>query len=206
MPGSRLFEQLGLFVVPNFLESFAGIELCRAMEQAPAEKALVARADGVECLDEESRKVESSILPKEARSQLKARFRELAPALAEHFGCSILGCESPTYLIYKEGDFFKPHTDGGGDQVRHEIRLRRVSAVLFLNRQSQEPAEGAYGGGKLTFYGLLDGPQWEKCGLSLEAEAGLLVAFPSTQFHEVTPVSHGKRFTIVTWFFGPESR
>lgn len=75
-----------------------------------------------------------------------------------------------------------------------------MSVVIFLNRQSQEPAEDAYGEGQLTFYGLLDGPQWEKCASPLDAEPGLLIAFPSDRWHEIKPVSHGRRFTVVTWF------
>jgi len=80
-----------------------------------------------------------------------------------------------------------------------------VSLVIFLNRESQEPADDAYGQGYLTFYGLLDGPHWKKCAFPLKAEPGLLIAFPSDKWHEVTPVSHGRRFTVVTWFYGPES-
>lgn len=110
-------------------------------------------------------------------------------------------CESPQYLIYRPGDFFKPHSDSGkSDEVRHRL----VSAVIFLNRGSQEPAEGAYGGGELTFYGLMKGEQWDKCAFSLQAEPGLLIAFPSDMWHEVKPVLHGQRFTAVSWFDGPE--
>ena len=83
---------------------------------------------------------------------------------------------------------------------------RRVSVVIFLNRQSQEPAEDAYGEGHLTFYGLLEGREWEKCAFPLDAEPGLLIAFPSDKWHEVKPVSHGRRFTVVTWFHAPETQ
>ena len=91
------------------------------------------------------------------------------------------------------------------DQAHEAIHGRRVSVVIFLNRQSQEPAEDTYGEGNLTFYGLLEGPQWEKCAFPLNAEPGLLIAFPSDVWHEVKPVSHGRRMTVVTWFHSPET-
>jgi predicted 2-oxoglutarate/Fe(II)-dependent dioxygenase YbiX len=72
--------------------------------------------------------------------------------------------------------------------------------VIFLNARSSVPAENRYGGGSLKFYALLDGPKWENCPFSLDAEPGLLIAFRSDTVHEVEPVTFGQRFTIVTWF------
>lgn len=175
------------------------------MSAAPTEKALVTTSHGEDRLDLHSRKVDSSILPKETTAPLKQRLLGIQPELQRHFGKQLDGCESPEYLVYHPGDFFKPHLDGGGSEINEEIRRRRVSVVIFLNRESPEPAEGAYGEGQLTFYGLMEGAQWEKCAFPLMAEPGLLVAFPSDKWHEVTPVSHGRRFTVVTWFQAPKT-
>jgi predicted 2-oxoglutarate/Fe(II)-dependent dioxygenase YbiX len=38
-----------------------------------------------------------------------------------------------------------------------------------------------------------------KGGLSVDAEPGTVVAFPSEMRHGVLPVSHGERITVVTW-------
>jgi len=200
MPTSVFFQQLGLFILPRFLDTDCCVEFCRQMAAAPAEKALITTSHGEERLDLYSRKVDSSILPKEITTPLKQRLLEIQPALEQHFGIRLAGCESPEFLVYHPGDFFKPHRDGGGSEVNDDIRRRRVSVVIFLNRESQEPAEDAYGEGHLTFYGLLEGPQWEKCAFPLNAEPGLLIAFRSDKWHEVKPVSHGRRFTVVTWF------
>jgi SM-20-related protein len=204
MPTSGVFQQLGLFVLPNFLQPECAAEFCRQMIVAPAKKALVVGPEGEGRLDLDFRKVDSSTLPEEIITPLKQRLLQLSPELERHFGVKLAGCEGPEYLIYHPGDFFKPHVDGG-PQSRDSIRRRRVSAVIFLNRQSQEPADDAYGDGHLTFYGLLDGPQWEKCALPLDAEPGLLIAFPSDKWHEVKLVSHGRRFTAVTWFYAHET-
>ena len=205
MPAPSFFRQLGLFVVPNFVEEGYGIELCRQMAVAPKEKALVVHPSGEDCLDEGQRKVETSFLAKDIGTPLKERFLRLKPDLEKHFHLALTGCEPPQYLIYQSGNFFKPHCDGGGSGNNETTRRRRVSAVVFLNRESQEPAADGYGMGHLTFYGLLAGPQWERCAFSLNAEPGLLIAFPSNTWHEVTPVSHGWRYTVVTWFYGPEA-
>jgi predicted 2-oxoglutarate/Fe(II)-dependent dioxygenase YbiX len=46
----------------------------------------------------------------------------------------------------------------------------------------------------------MEGPQWEKCGFSLDAQPGLFIAFRPETMHEVKPVIFGHRFTIVNWF------
>jgi predicted 2-oxoglutarate/Fe(II)-dependent dioxygenase YbiX len=38
-------------------------------------------------------------------------------------------------------------------------------------------------------------------GLPVTGEAGSLIAFPSDMVHEVTPVSRGERYTVVSWFY-----
>jgi SM-20-related protein len=204
MPAPGFFQQLGLFVVPNFLDRESGAELCRKIAAAPAEPAGIVTRSGEDRFDEDIRKVDSRILPKEHRAGLKQRLRGLIPDLQKHFGMALADCEPLQFLIYHPGYFFKPHRDGGHAGNNEETRQRRVSVVIFLNRESQEPAENAYGQGQLTFYALLDGPQWERCKFSLNAEPGLLIAFPSDKLHEVTPVLHGQRFTVVTWFYAPD--
>jgi SM-20-related protein len=203
MPGPEFFQQAGFFVVKDFLDEGTAADLRRAMRDAPTEKGYVVKEGGLDRLDETIRRVGASVLPKEIRAPLKARFRGLVPELQEFFQVQLADCESPQYLIYGPGDFFSPHSDGGPKGQNADARLRRISAVVFLNSESEEPQEDAYGEGRLTFHGLLDGPQWEHCAFPLKPNTGLLIAFPSEKIHEVTPVSHGRRFTVVTWFYAP---
>jgi SM-20-related protein len=35
----------------------------------------------------------------------------------------------------------------------------------------------------------------------VQGETGALIAFPSEMLHEVTPITRGERFTIVSWFY-----
>ncbi len=72
--------------------------------------------------------------------------------------------------------------------------------IIFINQEGEDLDEGDYVGGNLTFYGLLNDPNWQNIGLPLESEPGLLIAFRPDMPHEVTPITEGSRFTITTWF------
>ena len=131
---------------------------------------------------------------------VRDRLNSLRETLSGHFDLELEECEKPQFLVYEEGDFFRPHMDSS-DKDADEASGRRVSAVIFLNETSEEPATGAYGGGSLSFYGLLqDDPKGEGIGLPLVGSPGALVAFPSQMIHGVSPVTHGRRYTIASWF------
>ena len=69
-------------------------------------------------------------------------------------------------------------------------------------RQAGAPEPGTYGGGELILHGPYSGPDIR---LPLAPTPGTLVAFRAETTHEVAPVTHGERFTIVTWFRSPET-
>ena len=118
------------------------------------------------------------------------------PEIEAHFGIALNECEDPQFLRYEEGDFFVPHQDGNTPMVWDDSRFRRISAVIFLSERSEAPAEGTYGGGALLFYA-----PWPKQGrIAAGAKPGSLVTFRAETTHEVTPVTHGVRYTIATWF------
>jgi SM-20-related protein len=119
--------------------------------------------------------------------------------IEENFSISLRDCEEPQFLRYDAGDFFVAHQDGntGMLQLTSDAE-RKVSVVIFLNRQSDEPGAGTYSGGYLKFSDYRAEPQYRQ--LHLPADAGTLVAFRSELTHEVTPVTHGKRYSIVSWY------
>ena len=201
MPLSAFFRNLGLFVRTDFFDDATRVRIRGEMWAADSEKGLIFRGRlEAEVLDETRRKVlVSTHLEKDIKARVKDQILALKPSLEEHFGISLQDMEKPVFLRYGEAAFYKPHTDTNPDDPPERLR-RRISVVIFLNEAAKEPAENCYGGGSLTFYGLLDGPEWEKCVLPLEAEPGLLIAFRSEMLHEVQPVTFGERFTIVTWF------
>ncbi len=200
MASPEFFGHLGLFVRRNFFDSPLCERLQAEIDAAACEKGRITRTGGDEVLDESQRRVLlAAHLERSAKSLVKERLRDLKPILEEHFKVSLTDFQPPAFLSYGEGAFYKHHRDASPG-ASDDIEKRRVSVVIFLNGQSAAPAANCYGGGQLTFYGLLDGEKWEECAFALDAEPGLLIAFRSGTFHEVRPVTHGRRFTIVAWF------
>jgi SM-20-related protein len=206
MSSPDFFRGLCLFVVEDFVSSDYCLNLRLEMEGSAAEKATVV-GDGVgEILKEEVRKVLSVCIAKETFQSTQEQLRAIKPRLEKHFRVPLSRkCHGPDFLIYHSGSFYRPHRDAD-EGSPEKIRSRRVSVVVFLNGQSQEHTPDTFGGGGLTFYGLMEGPEWSKCAFTLDPTPGMLVAFRSNTLHEAQPVSFGKRYAIVTWFTQAEER
>lgn len=106
--------------------------------------------------------------------------------IAEHFARPLETIEEPQFLRYRPGDYFVPHQDGNTPLVHDDTRFREVSAVIFLS----DPAE--YEGGALVLHG--------DESVTVAARSGSLVAFPAETTHEVTPLTGGERFSVVSWY------
>lgn len=119
------------------------------------------------------------------------------PRISSHFGVALERAEEPQFLQYGRGDFFVAHQDGNTGLTRDDSQHRRISAVIFLNATSAEPQDGSYGGGELLLHGKY--PDWQSRYV-VPASPGTLVAFRSETTHEVAPVTHGHRYTIVSWY------
>lgn len=201
MPHTDILKRLGVVEVRNFLDVTTCeriiAEICES-KRTPATSYRDGRAKSV---DEQKRRVLRASVSSGLHSLVGERLREHKRMLEESFGAPLADWEAPQFLQYRAGDFFIPHTDSslaGGSQ--HFIKRRAVSVVIFLNGESDEVAEGRFGGGSLVLYNLLPDPRCDRMGFPIKAEPGLLLAFPSHIFHEVTPVKHGTRYTVVTWF------
>ena len=118
------------------------------------------------------------------------------PAIGEHFGVRLSECEEPQFLRYRKGDFFVAHQDGNTGLLRLDTERRLVSTVIFLSREAETPEPGVYCGGSLVFTNHRG--KYEK--FHLRADPGTLIAFRSETTHEVTPVTHGERHSIVSWY------
>ena len=198
MPTPDFFARLGLFVASGFFDSALCVRL--RTEFCAARRQPATTYEDKNHPDVLNRSVRSTSLLKvaaESRSLVDARLEALRPALQGHFGVPLRGWEKVSFLSYAEGDHFQAHRDANPNpEAPDHLQVRRVSIVLFLNREGAD-----YGGGILTFYGLLPDPRWATYGFPLGGEEGLLVAFRADVVHEVTPVTRGERFTLVTWFY-----
>jgi predicted 2-oxoglutarate/Fe(II)-dependent dioxygenase YbiX len=131
------------------------------------------------------------------------QLRAIQPALEEHFRVQSAGWELPQFYIYEEGGFFAAHRDSdAADPVAPDwVRARRVSVSIFLNDVRGGVDVEPYGGGTLVFHGQRGDQPRTGFGIPLESEEGMFVAFRSDWIHEVKPVTSGRRYSIVTWFF-----
>ncbi len=202
MPGADFFALFRLFVRRNFLPAELCAEIRSEMRSASGSAATVRKTGSDYVVDPAVRRAKWVEVSPATIARVETRLLSLRPQLEEHFHLQLAGCQRPQFLAYQKGDFYAPHRDNSKDPQAAEIpKQRQISVIIFLNSQSEEPADGSYAGGSLTFYGLLRDPQKEALGLPLVGETGLLIAFQSSLVHAVAPVTYGERYTIAGWFF-----
>jgi SM-20-related protein len=117
----------------------------------------------------------------------------LKEPVEKHFAVTLSECEEPQFLRYREGDFFVAHQDGNTGLLRLDTERRLISTVIFLSRETDVTEPDSYCGGALVFSDLRN-------RFHMRAEPGTLVAFRSETTHEVTPVTHGERYSIASWY------
>lgn len=201
MPDANLFKALGLLVHKNFFNAALCADLRSEMLLARREAAALENESDARYVDPARRRSERAHVSDATISLVRSRLLDLTPELEQHFHVSLTECRPPQFLVYRPGDFFAAHRDTGVDPATvSKPNQRQVSVVIFLNGENPEPREGSYGGGRLRFFGLLKDPRARTAGLPLIGEEGLLIAFRSSIIHEVLPVSHGERYTVVTWY------
>ncbi len=198
---SNAEERLGLYVARNFVGERECARLVEEVCAARGGPATVYRPGAASPVDESLRRTTRHMLSSETTERVRRLLLARKGEVANHFGLALSDCEDPQFLRYREGDFFVAHQDGNTEQLQFDhLRVRRVSVVVFLNRQSDAPAPDAFGGGSLVFYEPHADPERKELGGPLAAETGLLVAFRADTTHEVAPVTHGQRFSIVCWY------
>lgn len=182
-----------LFVVTKFLETSLCDAIVAEMKTAAGSAATVYGSSVSGTIDQSVRRtfrVQPSI---ETVALVIQKLLASKAAIEKHFAITLKECEDPQFLRYREGDFFVAHQDGNTGLLRLETELRLVSTVIFLSREAESPEPGAFTGGSLVFSNLRE-------RFRLPAEPGMLVAFRSETTHEVTPVTHGERYSIASWY------
>ena len=202
MPNSEFFQRLGLYSCERFLDA----DFCRRLREtlqssrghageigigSTAEYVVDPSVRSVRCVDVDG------VLESEARDRVLAA----KPAIERFYNIALSDCQPLQFLAYAVGDHYSAHRDRRADDTAATTsKARRISAVIFLNDRSEIAAPNCYGGGALTFFGLFDHPSGQALGIPLDAAEGLLITFPADMLHAVTPVTHGERYTIATWF------
>lgn len=171
------------------------------MREADGDAATVTGAGSGRTATPTVRKATRVEISDEGRAAVTRVLEAQRPRIAAHFGRPLDGCEEPQFLRYGPGDHFVAHQDGNTPLIRDASRFRKVSVVVFLSEQSEHPRANAFGGGSLVLHGPFSEPDVR---IPLAPAPGTLVAFPAETTHEVTPVTHGERLSIVSWYRGGE--
>ena len=184
-----------LFVERGFLGPAALDEVFAAVRASSGRPATVYGRGDSGAVDERVRRTTRVSPPPEIEELVKRLLLSRKRAAEEHFGLTLKELEEPQFLRYGPGDYFVAHQDGNTGLLRSDREDRKVSAVVFLNTQTQTPDPEAYGGGTLVFH-----PRGTSERLPFTAEAGTLLLFRAETTHEVEPVTRGERFTIASWY------
>jgi SM-20-related protein len=169
----------------------------REMRAAPGEPATVLDVEPQHRVVSSARKASQITVSESARAAVATLLERLQLRIEAHFGRSLNGFEEPQFLRYGPGDYFVAHQDGNTPLVYDESRFRKVTVVIFLSAQSERPLPETFCGGSLVLHGAFG--QTEP-PLTLAPAPGRLVAFPSETTHEVLPITHGERLSVVSWY------
>jgi SM-20-related protein len=183
--------------IAGFLDAATLEEIAAEVRAAGGAAATVYGKDPAGAVDSLVRKATRLDVSARTSDRVVRLLLESKATVAQHFRVALAQCEPPQFLRYVTGDYFVAHQDGNTPLIFDDFRFRKISIVVFLSRKATEPEPGSYGDGALLVHGSY-AESYRR--VELEAEPGTLVAFRSETTHEVTPVTHGERYTIASWY------
>jgi len=131
------------------------------------------------------RRQDVAVLEPRLREACRQRLlRRLAPEILKAFQFEASEIERDIVVRYdaSEGGFFRPHRDNVSGSTTH----RRFAATINLNAED-------YSGGDLRF------PEFGH--YSYRAETGGAIVFSCSLLHEALPVTRGRRYAYLPFFF-----
>ena len=175
----------------NFLSENQCVKLMRYLENREASESELAGNYNENVLNKEVRDNKEVIInEKQLNNKLKMVFE-----LANHsiYKYNIQELEKVKILKYENGGKYKWHTDCGSK----ETSLRKLTAVVQLSEETK------YEGGDLEF-GITD-EKGEK-NYTAPRTRGSITVFPAFLSHRVTPITKGKRSSMVFFIEGGKFR
>lgn len=144
-------------------------------------------------LDETVRKSNVSFLKPE--TLLEPFYRKLTEFVHHYnnqcFRYRVGFIETLQYTEYKVGYFYDWHKDTFDRDYNIFYEQRKLSISIQLSDESE------YEGGDLELYH----PEEPK---KAPKQKGTVILFPSFMYHRVTPVTKGRRLSLVSWINGPD--
>ncbi len=188
-----------LYQIANFLDAQTCSEIIAELGRAEETAATVYGRGDSAAIDERARRAARVTPSVQTFENVNNQLLDRREEIGSQYGLDLSGCEELQFLRYRVGDFFVAHQDGNTGMMQSEKeRWRKISIVIFLNDQTESPQPGCYSGGDLVF------TEWRsrrnRGQFHFAGKAGTLVAFPSETTHEVIPITHGERYSIVSWY------
>ena len=110
--------------------------------------------------------------------------------------------ETAQFTEYKPGQFYGWHQDSLNQSYKNKEdnyngKMRKLSCSILLNNSDE------YEGGHLQFK-MLSGNDADSTVITATetSKKGSIIIFPSFNWHQVTPVTRGTRYSLVMWNLG----
>ena len=171
----------------NFLSESQCVKLMRYLESREASESELAGNYDENLLNKEVRDNKEVIINNENLNNKLKMVVELANQSIYKYNIQEL--EKVKILKYENGGKYKWHTDCGS----RETSLRKLTAIVQLSDETK------YEGGNLEF-GITD--KSGKNNYAAPRTRGSITIFPAFLSHRVTPVTKGKRYSLITWMLG----
>jgi predicted 2-oxoglutarate/Fe(II)-dependent dioxygenase YbiX len=185
-----VFQQAPVLFIPRVLDTELCSELIKFFEKDGGQPSGVAHIEGDKALwrPDPSVKMRRDVYIKDGALLVSIKellARRVLPEIKRCFNFQVTQHEVFKLVCYdaQTGGYFRPHRDNESRDTQH----RRFAMTLNLNTDD-------YTGGQLRF------PEF---GPNLyQPERGGALIFSSSLLHEVTPVTAGRRFALLGFFFG----
>jgi SM-20-related protein len=147
-------------------------------------------------VQEEARRASQIDVPEVVLLMVETCLDRMLEPIAAFYRLSLQSREGASFLRYETGGFYKPHVDRARVASWPATARRRVTTVLFLESSRDLEPSGGFSGGLLRLF-----PDDAGAPIDITPRQGTLVAFPAAMRHEVTPITSGRRDTVVDWFY-----
>ena len=146
--------------------------------------------------DHEMRKTAVSFIIDKENMMNEIVWGYIRQANTEFFNYSLEYFQAIQFARYKDGGHYDWHQDASPQDLANEGR--KLSLTMSLTDDT------TYDGGLLQFYN--GGKVYEDKDHDVEKDikaVGSVIVFDSRDWHRVTPVTKGTRYSIVCWTVGP---
>jgi PKHD-type hydroxylase len=171
----------------NFLLEEQCVKLIRYFESNKYRNSELAGTYDKNLLNKEVRNTKELVIDDEKLTNKLKMVFELANVTTYNY--DIEEMEEVKLLKYTSGGKYKWHTDCGAK----EISTRKLSVIVQLSD------EDSYEGGDLEF-GITN--ETGESNYTARRTRGSIIIFPAFLSHRITPITHGIRYSLITWMNG----